>query len=129
MSENQELDQPTITATPSDVLSAVPASILVGGITSPQRVRIGSTLVVPVTAMLKTANGGHFPGDPGDGVWTATVTPHPAGGVQTKTIYKMNGEITFPNVQRSHNVTIRVVSRLYPHLPAGVKTFAINAYP
>lgn len=79
--------------------------------------------------MLKTANGGAFPGDPGDGVWTATVTPHPAGGVQTKTIYKMNGEITFPNVQRSHNVTVRVVSRLYPHLSAGVKTFAINAYP
>lgn len=95
-----------------DNTNAGPTKITIGGLSSPFKVKKGGTLVVPVTAVLQTGNGGAFSGDPGEGTWTATASP-PAGGIQGQSAYKLNGNITISNVQNSHTVTIRVVSRLY----------------
>ncbi|QVW24159.1 hypothetical protein KJF94_00835 [Pseudomonas hormoni] len=127
MNDHNSSEPAEVASTPSANTTTTPAGIDIGGITSPKKVKKGSNLVLSVAAVFKSSNGGAFPHDGGDGTWSATASPPCAGGIQAKTTFKMNGEITFFNVTTSHTVTIKVVSKKYPSLFA-TKTFQLVTF-
>lgn len=111
MNDHNSSESSKDTQTSADT-TATPAMIVIGGLSSPQKVKRGGKWEIGVAAMLKSSNGGAFPGEPGGSTWSATASPS-TSDIQGQSGYKLNGTITIPKVEKSLTVRIRVVSTLY----------------
>jgi hypothetical protein len=109
---------------PDGVKAGPPTKILIGGITSPQTVRIGNALQLSVASMLVDKDGQIVSGATAE--WTATANPVPASGITVQRVDQMNGRVSVTNVQRSHTVTLKVTTTQYPQF-TDTKTFTLSA--
>ena len=110
---------------PPGVTAGPPTQMIIGGITSPQRVKIGSSLSMSVASMLLDKDGYTVTGDAAN--WSVTANPQPSDGISVVREQQMNGRVTAANIQRSHNVTLTVRSNGYPQLSSS-RSFTISAY-